>query len=634
MAGSIAGPGLSSLIELSTKGLGAFHQVGAGFDELRKKALSANQVSSIAQKSWGGLGTIWQHVTKIGGSLWGALEKIALTGAVVGTVAAGGMFALARGAISASTEAENASAQLSTLYHSTEKAASIIAWLQDYAAKTPFEFTGLREATVALEVYGLSATKWIPIVADLAAGSTGDIVQAARAVAKATTGESEMLKELGVTARDLWAAGAAGGAGQGLLSQTAEQAEALKKAMETVISQRFGGAVARFGSTLKALTSNISDFWSKFLRTIGGAGLFDKAKQSATVVLSFFDWLSAGGASASQAAENMKRAGEKVSDAVDQLLGRGKYAKTAVPGQQDVPSRLDRIAGALSKIFSIPLKAFGLEVGNLTKGGGVIDRLIGGLERAADYLDKNWGTMWKGAKKAVGEAWTWIVAKIDAGVKWLTGGVKKGIGDALAGIMVGLDQVVQRASQSVDLELDRIAIRMMLFAAKLARPAGIIMQLAGAIALLAGDKVRGGGLLAAGAYAEYKGRRLEWEANVEAQSLLAKQLGVQLRPAPEMGRLVGAGGIAGGAAEGMFGREVNRRRRELEAEMNERRLPFAWEARPYLTRPSAEETEKLLQTSQQLPYTDQQLRMMGAALGEAAGPAIARAGQQAESAGK
>ena len=403
---------------------------------------------------------------------------------MAGLITGVGMFALAKGAIQASSEMENAQAQLATLFKSAEKAEQVLGFIVRFAAQAPFEFTAIRQAAVFLEVYGLTAYKWLPLVADLAAGSSGDIVQAAQAVSKATVGETEMLKELGITARHLIAAGAMEKAGA-LQSRTAEQALQMQKAIETVIGQRFGGALQRFGTTWKALTSMVTDFFDRFLRAVGGAGLMTEAKATVGGILEFIEAFEA--------------------------KGRG-----------DTPSRLDRLAGALSRILSIPFKMFGIELENIAVEGGPVDKVIAKLEGAADWLDENWPTLWGTAKAIVKRAWDDVVGYVEGGIA----GVETAIGTTLADVLAGLRQDIGR-------ELDRLAIEIQLFGAKIAEPAGLVMTLAGGIMLLAGQP-KGLVMVAAGLTTGRVGERLRLQAEVGAQELYGRETGQLLPPIGEL----------------------------------------------------------------------------------------------------
>jgi phage-related protein len=130
------------------------------------------------------------------------------------TIAAGlgiGGGLLAKSFLGAGMELEGYQAKLEVAMKSTEAAAEMMSWAQSFAATTPFEMSSVVDAATRLELYGLSAKKWLPLVGDMAGAMGRDVTQAVEAIADAVSGGGlERLKEFGVTSGSLKAAGWSG----------------------------------------------------------------------------------------------------------------------------------------------------------------------------------------------------------------------------------------------------------------------------------------------------------------------------------------------------------------------------------------------------------------------------------------
>lgn len=132
-------------------------------------------------------------------SVGGFSAKAALSiGLIGGAVVAAGV-GIAGYAIGIGVSYEKTMTQLTGLLGSQEKAKTMFVWLQDFAATTPFEFPELAEAATKFTAAGMSATEYMTVVGDVAAGTGKSIDQVTEAFIDAQTGEWERLKELGIT---------------------------------------------------------------------------------------------------------------------------------------------------------------------------------------------------------------------------------------------------------------------------------------------------------------------------------------------------------------------------------------------------------------------------------------------------
>lgn len=122
-------------------------------------------------------------------------------GAVAATAAAAGMAALGRSVISTSAQFEGYAATLETIEGSSDKAQKSLAWISDFAKKTPFEVAELTEAFVRLRAYGMDPTSGLmESLGDASSAMGKSLMSAVEMIADASTGEFERLKEFGIRA--------------------------------------------------------------------------------------------------------------------------------------------------------------------------------------------------------------------------------------------------------------------------------------------------------------------------------------------------------------------------------------------------------------------------------------------------
>jgi len=117
---------------------------------------------------------------------------------LIGTSIAAAGIGIASYAVGIGVSYEKTMTQLTGLLGSQEKAKTMFVWLQDFAATTPFEFPELAEAATKFTAAGMSATEYMTVVGDVAAGTGKSIDQVTEAFIDAQTGEWERLKELGI----------------------------------------------------------------------------------------------------------------------------------------------------------------------------------------------------------------------------------------------------------------------------------------------------------------------------------------------------------------------------------------------------------------------------------------------------
>jgi hypothetical protein len=191
------------------------------------------------------------------------------------TVAALGTASVAVGAkmLSGAGQVERYAAVLETVTGSAETARQKLAWLRDFAAKTPFELPGLMEAATKLEAYGFSAEKYLSVLGDTSAALGKDVMAAVEALADATTGEFERLKEFGVKASADGAKVAfeyvdKSGKQQRVVVDKTNR-EMIASTLTALWNERYGGAMERMSTTWEGMWSNMKDAMTKALADAG-----------------------------------------------------------------------------------------------------------------------------------------------------------------------------------------------------------------------------------------------------------------------------------------------------------------------------------------------------------------------------
>jgi len=201
----------------------------------------------------------------------GHLMNIVKWMVIIGAVA---VAKLAGDSIAAASDMEGYLAKLTVALKDQKKALDMLDWAKVFAAKTPFEMPEVVDAVTRLEMYGLSAKKWLPLVGDMAGAMGKSVTDAVEAVADAVSGGGlERLKEFGISTPKLLAAGAGGGkkgGGQGQIDyQSQEGLNHIKGALETILARDFGGGMDKLSQTAQGMKSNFMDSLSAIRMEIG-----------------------------------------------------------------------------------------------------------------------------------------------------------------------------------------------------------------------------------------------------------------------------------------------------------------------------------------------------------------------------
>lgn len=194
-----------------------------------------------------------------------ATGAILAAGAAVGASFVGKLVAVQR-------EFDVLNSSLVTVSGSSAAAAREMAWLKDFAKETPFGLAQATQGFVKMKALGLDPSKAaLTSFGNTASAMGKDLNQMVEAVADATTGEFERLKEFGIKAKvegDRVAL-----TFQGVSTTIGNSAAEINKYLIDLGNNQFGGAMAERAKTLDGTISALADSWDELFRTIGSSGV-------------------------------------------------------------------------------------------------------------------------------------------------------------------------------------------------------------------------------------------------------------------------------------------------------------------------------------------------------------------------
>ncbi len=159
---------------------------------------------------------------------------------------------------------------------SAENGQSAFAFLQEFAAETPFQLQSMVESFVLLQNLGIAPTEKRLISFGNTAASVGKSFRDfAEAVADAQTGEFERLKEFGIKASKQGDEIAF--IFQGVETRVQASAAGIVGYLETIGDTQFAGAMAEQSQTLEGRVSTLKDAWTEFLFTVSQDVAFKQA---------------------------------------------------------------------------------------------------------------------------------------------------------------------------------------------------------------------------------------------------------------------------------------------------------------------------------------------------------------------
>lgn len=202
----------------------------------------------------------------LSGATKGLLATLAPLIALLGGLAAFGKI------LDTTVDLQNYQAQLKTATGSIEGASVAFEALEDFASQTPYALEQSLEAFTKLTNLGLTPSERALMSYGNTASAMGkDLTQLIEAVADATTGEFERLKEFGIKAKS--EGDNVSFTFQGVTKTIGKNAAEIEGYLMAIGENEFAGAMAERMNTVGGQMSNLGDLWNQLFRTISEQGV-------------------------------------------------------------------------------------------------------------------------------------------------------------------------------------------------------------------------------------------------------------------------------------------------------------------------------------------------------------------------
>lgn len=295
------------------------------------------------------------------------------------------------------------------------KAKQAFGWINDFAAKTPYDLKTVTEAFVRLRAYGIDPIKGDTLrsLGDTASAMGKSVMDAVEAIADAVTGENERLKEFGIKA--------AKDGGKIIYSYTDKAGKQRQKAVDAanrdlirstlvaIWNEKYAGAMEEQSRTWQGMMSNLGDQWTRFTARVMASGVFDWMKDKLGGFLDELNraaedgrlqkWAEQTGAAIKEFFVNAWELGKSIRDVTVATaefvggwsnLGKIIAAVTLAPLALSVANLGVQIGGLLMKFpgLTAGLTRLGLSVTAALGPWGLLAAAIGA---AALAIYENWG---------------------------------------------------------------------------------------------------------------------------------------------------------------------------------------------------------------------------------------------------
>lgn len=173
---------------------------------------------------------------------------------------------------------------LVTVTGSAAAAAKEMAWLKEFAKETPFGLEQVVGGFVRMKSLGLDPTsEALTSFGNTASAMGKSLNQMIEAVADASTGEFERLKEFGIKARK--EKDQVSLTFQGMTTTVRNSAEEITAYLEGIGNTAFFGAMEERAKTLDGAIAELGDTWDELFRTINEAGVGSVIYQSVQLAI-------------------------------------------------------------------------------------------------------------------------------------------------------------------------------------------------------------------------------------------------------------------------------------------------------------------------------------------------------------
>ena len=199
-----------------------------------------------------------------------ALKHVAHYG--VGLIGIGMVQGIASSVITTTAEFQRLEAALVTVKGSTQAAEIAFDQIKDFAKTTPYELAEVTDAFIKMEALGLTAsTEAMTAYGNTASGLGKSLNQMIEAVADASVGEFERLKEFGIKTRS--EGDRVKFTFNGVTTEVGKNAKEIEQYLIGLGQANFAGGMERQMHTAGGLVSNLKDNWSSAFNAIGTAAM-------------------------------------------------------------------------------------------------------------------------------------------------------------------------------------------------------------------------------------------------------------------------------------------------------------------------------------------------------------------------
>lgn len=307
------------------------------------------------------------------------------------------LYALGAAVIDTGMRFEGLRARLKTITGSVAGANAAFAQIQEFARTTPFELEDVTTAFSRLGAIGIKpTTEALNAYGNIAAARGKTMLEFIEAVADASTGEFERLKEFGIKAStqgDMVAFTFAG-----VTTRVKKDAREMTEYLQRLGETEFAGSMADQAATFSGQLSNVKDSWSQFLDSVAQQGPLDTASEGLTAFGAVLN----------------DEVGETLAKILDGVMQKGvdmfEFLGEGTVNLTDTFSALGEILGLLGRalepliaLWGLLMKGLMAAIQILGKGAELWNKLfdaISDLLRPVERLTNAWDSL----KDAIGLA--------------------------------------------------------------------------------------------------------------------------------------------------------------------------------------------------------------------------------------
>lgn len=214
-------------------------------------------------------------MNRVQSSLSGITRMAGLAGAALGSL---GLARIAEQMVATTDRFQKLDDMLATVTGSSQAAGVAMSWLTDFAKETPYQLQEVIEAFVKMKSLGLDASEEaLRSYGNTASAMGKDLNQMIEAVADASVGEFERLKEFGIKANK--EGDQIKFTFQGVTTTVRNSAQEITSYMQDIGNNQFATGMSSQLDNIGTALSNLGAGWDDFMVALGETGLIDAATE-------------------------------------------------------------------------------------------------------------------------------------------------------------------------------------------------------------------------------------------------------------------------------------------------------------------------------------------------------------------